>query len=164
VIVVGYARPLSKVTLDTLSLFPHQLKDVSGSDDAYFDLLQAWWASSEEDLIILEHDIEPTPEFVQEILDCHRLWCAAMYTFEDRYLYGLGLTKFNRRVRAAVPDLFEQIALLSDGHHPSKHWCRLDAHMQNTLSMQSGEAAHLHEGAIVHTNPIRSHVACRPLL
>src|ERR1019366_3231006 len=51
VIVVGFTKPLSQATLDTLSLFPHQLTDVSGSDSDYFELLRSWWVSSEEDVI-----------------------------------------------------------------------------------------------------------------
>ena len=163
-IVVGFTKPLSQDTLDALDAFPHVLTDVSGSDDAYFELLRSWWVSTEEDVVTLEHDIEPRPELIQELLDCHRPWCAALYDFEQRHLYGLGLTKFNRRIRAAVPDLFEQIALLENDKHPRKHWCTLDAHMQNTLKMQSGDGVCLHDHPdwIKHTSTIRGHVGCRP--
>lgn len=163
-IVVGFTKPLSQATLDTLSLFPHQLTDVSGSDSDYFELLRSWWVSSEEDVITLEHDIEPQPQLIQELLDCHRPWCAALYDFENRHLFGLGLTKFNRVVRASVPDLFEQIAPIANENHPPKHWCTLDAHSQNILHMQSGHAAHLHDHPewIKHTSTIRGHVGCRP--
>lgn len=161
-IVCGWTRYPSPQTLAAISAFPFTLADVCSSDEAYHELLSAWWSSTEQDLIVCEHDIEPSVELIQELLDCPRPWCAALYSFEERWLIGLGLTKFNLRIRTAVPDLFEQMATMEDEHHPPKHWCRVDARMQNLLAMQSGQSYHVHEGPIVHTSKLRSHVACRP--
>ena len=54
-------------------------------------------------------------------------------------------------------------------HHPPKHWCALDAHMQNTLNRSSGQSCHVHnrQDLIEHRNPDapgtmkwRTHTAC----
>ena len=116
--------------------------------------------------MILEHDIVPAPELIDEMLDCPRQWCAAMYPFEGTKLFGLGLTKFNIEMRKRLPNLFDEIAVLQGGpHHPPKHWCALDSHMQGILHHRSGEAVHIHDHPewIEHGDggiKWRSHEAC----
>ncbi len=144
-IVVGYAHEIAPETKAALEGFEYVLAYVGDRDDAYFDLLQAWWVSNEWDVITLEHDIIPKPELLQELIDCPRAWCACLYPFEEHWLYGLGLTKFNLEMRQHLPGLFDEIAVLEGGpHHPPKHWCALDSHMQGILHARSGEAVHIH--------------------
>lgn len=168
-IVVGFTHELPAATQATLSWYPHQLKYVGNSDSDYFDLLEAWWASHERELVIVEHDIVPQKELIDEMLDCPRPWCAAMYPFEEKWLFGLGLTKFSLGIRQAMPTLFDEIAQNGGGVHPPKHWCSLDAHMQNILNRASGQTAcvHNHQEWIEHrnleapgTSKWRSHTAC----
>lgn len=168
-IICGYTHELPAETLAVLKDFEHVLVDVSDSDHAYFDLLESWWTSTVLEMVTLEHDIIPKPQLLREILDCPRAWCAAMYPFEEHWLFGLGLAKFSLPVRQAMPGLFDEIAQNGGGAHPPRHWCSIDAHMQNMLNRSSGHTACVHnnQALIEHRNPEnpgamkwRSHAEC----
>lgn len=160
-IVCGWTRYPAPETLKAISKWPFTLAYVGGSETDYFDLLSHWWPSPEQEIVTVEHDIVPSPELIQEMLDCPRSWCAALYPFEQRALFGLGLTKFSLTIRRSLPNLFELIAPIANDKHPARHWCLIDANMQNALNSHSGHTCHVHEGQIEHRNPIRSHVECR---
>ena len=102
-IVCGWTRYPPPATIATLSWYPHQLHYVGNSDFDYFDFLESWWTSSEREMVVLEHDIVPQRELIEEMLDCDRVWCAALYPFEEKWLFGLGLTKFSLPLRQAFP-------------------------------------------------------------
>lgn len=169
-IIVGWTRYPPAATIATLTGYAHRLQYVGNSDSDYFDFLAAWWASGEREIVTVEHDIVPQPELIDEMLDCDRAWCAAMYPFEEHWLFGLGCTKFSLEIRQAMPDLFEQVAERTGGpHHPARHWCALDSHMQTLLNQKSGHTAHVHNRQewIEHRNPEapgamkwRTHQAC----
>lgn len=170
-IVVGWTRYPSPEAIQAISEWPFTLAYVGADESAYFALLSHWWKSDVRNLVILEHDIIPKREIVREIIDCPREWCPVMYAFEQHWLYGLGLVKFGLEMRRHTAWLFDEIATMSGGpHHPPKHWCALDAHMQNLLHARSGEATHIHNPGdefIEHRgtegtglNKWRSHAAC----
>jgi hypothetical protein len=169
-VVIGWTRYPAPEALQGISQWPMSLAYVGGSDSDYFDLLERWWKSNVWNLIVVEHDIIVKPELIQELLDCPRAWCPCLYPFEQHWLFGLGCTKFTKEIRQATPWLFDEIATMTGGrHHPAKHWCALDAHMQNLLSARSGETSHPHnrQDLIEHRgtegvdlNKWRSHADC----
>ena len=162
-IICGWTRYPPPATIAALSWYPHQLQYVGDRDDAYFDFLQQWWTSQEREIVTVEHDIVPQRELIEEMLNCERAWCSAIYQWEGgATLQGLGLCKFSLSIRRAVPDLFDRIADKSDDTHPPKHWCRLDAWIQRELERSSGETVCVHRrlDLIEHTDPNRSHATC----
>ena len=114
-------------------------------------------------MVVLEHDIIPQRELIEEMLNCERVWCSAVYQWEGgTTLQGLGLCKFSLPIRKAVPDLFDRVAECADDTHPPRHWCRLDAWIQRILSTKSGQTVCVHSrlDLIEHTDPNRSHKTC----
>lgn len=144
-IVCAWTRYPSPAALAVLSWYSHRLHYVGATDSDYFDFLAGWWASGEREIITLEHDIVPRRELIDEMRDCPRAWCGAMYPFEGTKLFGLGLTKFALEIRQALPNLFDLVAERSGQHHPPKHWCSLDSHIQALLNQKSGHTAHIHD-------------------
>lgn len=162
-IVVGFTHELPEELSTTLLEFPHTLSDVSGSETLYFEVLSSWWSSTESELIIIEHDIGVQPEGIRDLLNCGQEWCAALYPFEGSEIFGLGLTKFSREIRQAVPDALDKVAAIEEpGKHCARHWCSMDAWLQGTLR-EAGHTPHVHRvpGGVRHSNPRRSHLACR---
>ena len=162
-ILVGYTHEIPEELSTTLLEFPHVLAYVGQSDEEYWELLNAWWASTEPDIVTVEHDIAVKPEGIRDLLHCPHWWCAAVYPFEDSEIFGLGCTKFSLPIREAVPDALEQVAKIEEpGKHPAKHWCSLDAWLQGVLT-KAGHTAHVHRvpGGVRHANARRSHLACR---
>lgn len=160
-IIVPFTKEIPEETSIALFDFPHRLADVSGSDTAYFEVLSSWWSSSEPDIVIIEHDIGAGAASIRALLECPQSWCASWYPFEGQEIYGLGFTKFSLPIRQAVPDALERVGEMEEpGKHPAKHWCSMDAWLQGVLRMH-GQEPHIHRLPIRHSNPRRSHVACR---
>jgi hypothetical protein len=161
VIVIGWTHEIPEETSAAILGFPHVLADVSGGETFYFNLLASWWASTEPDVLVIEHDIVVDEAAIHDLLDCPYPWCPAWYPFEGGEIYGLGCTKFSLPIRQAVPDALEQVGRIDQSPvHPPKHWCSMDAWLQGVL-MTAGQSPHLHRANVRHTGTRRSHVACR---
>lgn len=102
-------------------------------DEAYWRFWRRVW-TRRETVIVVEHDITPTPEALADLEACPGGWCAQPYPYINGGSYtGLGCVKFTSALMGAVPDLWDRVAAMSDSSHPPRHWCRLDAWSQQIL-------------------------------
>lgn len=103
-------------------------------DGAYWRFWRDTWKRGES-VIVVEHDITPTPDVLADLESCPGDWCAQPYPYINGGTYtGLGCVKFTGALMAAVPGLWDQVAAMSDHGHPPRHWCRLDAWSHHVLT------------------------------
>lgn len=125
--------------------------------DAYWQFWADLWAKRES-VIVVEHDIVPTGPALAELIECANEWCTQPYPYFVGMYHGLGCVKFTADLMGAVPDLWQRVAGMSNGDHPQKHWCTLDAWSHNVLA-QTGRHPCQHSTAVGHLNPDKpSHV------
>jgi len=122
--------------------------DVSGSDDAYWELLNDLWTTGKT-FVIVEHDIVVPPTAIDELLNCPGEWCGFATPYVGTLWAGLSCTKFEGTLLKDFPDLMEIVATMSDVGHDQKHWCRLDAWMHHVLEDEEVEQ-HQHRGRLGH--------------
>lgn len=125
-------RPQTAEALDA-SGYPWEPVDVSGSDEDYWELLYDLWAAR-QDFCIVEHDIIIAPGILAEFESCPELWCVSPYPYMHGGEYaGLGCVRFRAEVMNVMPRLMDDVATRTNTKHPSKHWCTLDAWIQEKL-------------------------------
>jgi hypothetical protein len=130
--------------------------DVSGGEDTYWELLASLWADR-QDVIVVEHDVTPDAEALDDLATCDRRWCAQPYPYlYGRANWGLACTKFTAAAMDAAPDLWAHVAVMSDHLHPPKHWCRLDAWSHRVLTSR-GVNRHDHGLTVGHAHESTSH-------
>lgn len=125
--------------------------DVSGSDNAYWDLLSQMWRRRDT-IVIIEQDIIVRPDSIDEMLDCTEEWCAFSYPYLAGTYPGLGCAKFEGSLLQRWPDVMDHVATMSNDDHPRKHYCTLDAFMRSTL-MGLGVIQHVHGPPVGHWRP-----------
>jgi hypothetical protein len=131
----GFLRP------ETRSLPNVELRNVGSSDQSYWELLVELWRG--ETFIVVEHDIVPTQEQLQEIWDCPEEWCSRPYRMGDIETTALGCTKFDSRLMRRMPDLVESIL------EQHRHWSGLDSMIVAGLHRR-GAKEHEHLPAVLH--------------
>lgn len=161
-VVVPYTRRPAWPWTASAPLAAHvRYVDVSGSNDAYWELLASLW-EDRRDFILVEHDVVPDAAALADLDGCDRRWCAQPYPYlYGRMNWGLACTRFTAAAMEAVPDLWAQVAAMSDHLHPPRHWCRLDSWSHRILST-SGLYRHDHGLAVKHTHTCTSHGCDRP--
>jgi hypothetical protein len=134
---------------------------VGSSDRAYFDLLARLWDRGES-FVIVEHDIIPPDGGLVELAGCAHDWCAFGYPYaEFGQHYGLGCVKFSGDLIARNPDALKRVGVMRDGNHPPRHWCRLDAWLQDVVLPLNGETMHQHERLATHLGAGYAHGCVR---
>ena len=122
--------------------------DVSGSDDAYWNLFDQLW-KAKQTFVVVEHDIVVSPDAIDELLMCASPWCGFVMPYCGTWYSGLSCTKFEASILKAHPKALQKVATMSDVGHGQKHWCRLDGWLQGVLNGW-GEEKHEHRGHIGH--------------
>jgi hypothetical protein len=122
--------------------------DVSGADDAYWELLADLWRSGET-FAIIEHDIVVPPNVLNSLDDCDEPWCVAKYRYLRGNYWGLGCTRFAGSLTRAHPDVLDYVATLELSGHPARHWCTLDAGITSALRSRLRAWPHVH-GVVEH--------------
>lgn len=122
--------------------------DVSGSEDAYWELLSSLWAQ-QRTFVLVEHDIVVSPEAIDELLNCPGEWCGFAMPYAGTLWAGLSCTKFEHPLLRDFPGVLDEVATMSDVGHPQKHWCRLDAWIHHVLERE-GVEKHPHRGRLGH--------------
>ena len=106
---------------------------VGGSDTDYFDLLSELWRAG-ADFVIVEHDVVIAPSTLDIFDACPSEWCGSGYPYMRMAAYvGLGCVRFRGELTRALPDLMDRVATLDYANHGHRHYCTLDAQIQNTL-------------------------------
>lgn len=156
-VVVPYTRPPAWPWPDASKLVTRpRYVDVSSSEDAYWQLLSSLWADG-QDVVIVEHDVIPDADAIEDLLDCPEPWCAQPYPYVyDRLNWGLACTMFTATAMKRVPDLWTHVAVMSDYLHPPLHWCRLDAWSHRVLTAH-GIDRHDHGLQVWHERDTTSH-------
>jgi hypothetical protein len=127
-----------------------ELADVGGNDFAYWREIRARWQGA-EDLLVVEHDIEPGPGMAAALEYCPEPWC--LYSYEafgckllDR---SLGFTRFSAGLQRAVNlDLAEERWAHCGACHGRGCWWHLDIILADILEA-AGFSRHVH-GTVRH--------------
>ena len=135
------------------------LVDVSASQYDYWDLMVRL-LGRQEPFLIVEQDMQPTPEQVDEVWLCDQPACAISY---DTYrgdvvkVYGdygaLGFTLFRSKV--LMTQVMRQLVELGP-----ITWSRLDGHVYRALRV-AGYRYHVHPGSVRHLHeypPVDEHL------
>lgn len=141
-------RPQTAAALDATG-HAWEAVDVSGSDDACWQLLSDLWRTR-EGFIWVEHDIVVHPTALQELEECGSAWCGFYSPYFVGNYPGMGCVKFSAGLTASVPDALDRVATMSDASHSPKHWCRLDAWLQYVVLPQARLQRHLHLEVLGH--------------
>ncbi len=146
-IALPYTRLHPKV-VQALTGWDVAFVDVSGSDEAYWELLASLWAKGRT-FVVIEHDIVVRPDTLDALLECHEPWCSFQVPYVGRVYAGLSCAKFSASLIARHPDALERVGEMSDEDHPAGHWCRLDSWLQTVLN-PGGEEMHVHGPPLEH--------------
>ena len=103
--------------------------DVSGSDEAYWEVLSDLWSYGKT-FAIVEQDIKIGPATLKSFDACPHERCASPYPYLGGMYAGLGCTRFRGSLIRGLPHLMDEVAEMSNHDHPKKFWCTLDAWMQ----------------------------------
>jgi hypothetical protein len=123
--------------------------DVSGSDEAYWELLASLWSAGQT-FIVIEHDVIVLPDTLDELVACHRPWCSCQVPYVGKVTAGLSCAKFSAGLIARYPDAMERVGEIEDEDHPPRHWCRIDSHLQAHVLNPGGEIMHVHGPPLEH--------------
>ena len=123
---------------------------VGARDDAYWELLNGLWSKGQS-FIVVEHDIVVRADTFEELENCPYEWCSFGAPYFVGVYHGLACVKFSDTLISRHPKAMEQVAAYPpDEKHPPKHYCRLDALLQQALF---GEYRHCHETVLGHVRP-----------
>jgi hypothetical protein len=139
-------------TWQALELIRHNFSVVDAfcvDDYDYDKALKGVWGKG--DLIVLEQDVVPTLEMIQNLLGCDKPWC--IFEYEIRYMddknppftpqTGLGLTKFSSEA--------QQVSALEKWFGRGS-WFNLDGRVTGAL-VQAGYRPHVH-GKVRHNRVV----------
>jgi len=144
-----YVPPLRSEVVEALAGWDVAFVDVSGSDEAYWELLASLWANRRT-FICVEHDVVVRPGTLDALVECHEPWCSYQVPYVGRVYAGLSCAKFSAGLIARYPDALDVVGELSDEDHPPKHWCRLDSWLQSHVLNPGGEIMHVHGPPLEH--------------
>ncbi len=115
---------------------------------AYWALLAHLWREPGE-LVVIEHDIGIGPETLPGFAACPEPWCGNPYRVARQLLVCLGCTRFSAALKAAEPDLLEEVGDVGNDGLPAKDWRRLDVRILDALRKR-GYRQHWHEPMVKH--------------
>jgi hypothetical protein len=149
-VIVPYTKKLTPQVLWALQVdgVEFETVDVSGSDEAYFDLFCECWRDGKS-FTFVEHDIVAHSGVVPGFDRCDRDWCAASYPYLRGTYWGLGCVRFSSRLIERLPEVPDELADWESPNHPPKHWCTLDQSVTTTLRYHGEQWPHLH-GEVQH--------------
>lgn len=104
------------------------------------------------DLIICEHDVEPTPAQLREIAGCGHDWCG--YNYDD-HLYPdtpmHGLVRYSRRLMARHPHAAHVALFTGKRKDQEVGWWEVDSMMARDLVIR-GEQWQAHDSRVHHVH------------
>lgn len=141
--------------------------------DSYFKKLRyLWWkcVQLQEDLIIIEHDIEVTPDVFGHFSRCPHRWCSHSYEVYGGDLatayggpFGLGCVRFRHGFMAAHPEAVEEAGKM-DIHpkHPQRSYAVMDSTLTQWLRGPCAETVHQHHPNVKHLHEYNRDGAYEP--
>ncbi len=114
-------------------------------------MVERLWAD-QETFLLIEHDIEVTPEAVKSVEACEHWWCVSPYNGSggDPIYHSLGFVRFHADLLKHEPDAIGAVALVDDGKDvPPGHWRRFDVRISSVLQ-QRGYSEHRHPAVLQH--------------
>jgi len=125
---------------------------------SYWELFEELW-SAEPDFIVLEEDVLPTAELVEDMWACTQPWCTGTYGRWSINASGLlwsdsqlGFVKFGS-IRCLFPDIMKRAARL----FPERHWTDLVYGLQLVGQPWTGFSPHLHLPHAVHLRELQKY-------
>lgn len=115
---------------------------------AYWRLLAACWRQPGE-LLIVEHDIGVAAGTLASFDACPEPWCAFGYAIDGSVAACLGCVRFSASLKAAEPDLLEEVGEVGNDGLPAKDWRRLDVRILDALRKR-GYQQHRHLPNVKH--------------
>ena len=133
--------------------------DVSGSDEAYFELFAELWRAG-AGFTLVEHDIVDHDGLVATFDRCEREWCVATYPYLRSTYWGLGCSRFRAALMERIPELVDEVAAYETEKHSPRHWCTLDQAVTTMLRRHGVEWPHVH-GEVQHLGTNLPSHGCR---
>lgn len=124
---------------------------------AYYWALAVLWDgchNSNDDLMIVEHDIVPNESTLRGFLHCKRPWCLCPYSIGGDVASTapmLGCVRFSARLIRRHWGALVEVGNIADDGLPAKDWRRLDGRIARVLQAR-GCRPHRH-GEVVHLHP-----------
>lgn len=154
-VVVPYVRGMlcpATAALAVNSGWPHAFCELDREDEGgYGRLVRRLW-QSQDDTIICEQDVEPTPQQINELATCSHDWCGFNY---DDGLYPdgpmFGLVKLSGRLKVRHPFAAEVALVIGKRRDTEAEWWRVDALMARDLMIR-GERWQAHESRVHHVH------------
>jgi hypothetical protein len=115
---------------------------------AYWRLLAACWREPGE-LLVIEQDIGVRAGVVEELAACPEPWCGFGYPIDGSTAVCLGCTRFAAALKAAEPDLLEEVGEDASAGLPARDWRRLDVRILDALRKR-GYQQHRHHPNVLH--------------
>lgn len=110
--------------------------------NSYHELLSELW-HQKETFIIIEQDVLPVPDIIQEMWNCGHRWCGAQFLIAGNYMQQpLGCSKFSAAMIEACPTMIDDL--------PIKRWYSLDGQIY-TAGHEAQVKLHKH-GKVIHLN------------
>lgn len=126
--------------------------DVSGSQEAYFELMRQYWREGEA-FAVVEHDIVPWPGAIKALFDCPEPICAyeapyGVYLPRGEVWFGCGLVRYGQQLIARFPDHLEDPSL-------TRLWHKVDGEVTWRFFDKGGPEMHWHYPAVLHLSQAR---------
>jgi hypothetical protein len=118
-----------------------QFVNVGNDPQAYWRLLKRLWAGTS--FMVIEHDIVPTQDQIDELWDCPQEWCAAPYDMGEIETTALGFVRFGFPLLQRTADL---VGGIIESH---RSWNGLDSMIVAELHRR-GASEHVHLPAVQH--------------
>jgi hypothetical protein len=120
---------------------------VGDSDFDYWYLIVRLWEEGQP-FILVEHDIRPATEQIDELAECPESLCAFEYPYKGSQLWSLGCTKFGQKCLDFKIQCETRSSVLNYGP-PAPFWGDVCSCLLSQIQ-NSGIKAHVHEGTVEH--------------
>lgn len=125
----------------------HQLP--AGDRTAYARAFAGWW-DIPADHMVIEQDMVPTPEMVDDMFRCPEPWCVRPYHIGDgRFAVGLGMCKFSYILKQTFRSAGNLAARNGTTSGQYLDWVALNESVERRLR-RWGVLAHVHRPEVEH--------------
>lgn len=135
-----------------LSGYHHRLVQLDRTDPGgYARLIRRLWRFP-SDIVLVEHDVEPTLAQLEEIGECSHDWCGFNYDIPTP-AHGphLGCVRISRRLMARRPMAADVSMVVGPNRDGDRHWGEVDYHLARDLIIR-GEHWIAHPGTVHHAH------------